>query len=70
MTLQANLGSSDKFIRIVAGIILLTLGFFKLGGLTAFAGILAIVIGVVLLATGVINFCPAYKLLGLRTDKP
>ncbi len=55
-----NVGRADKIIRIVAGAALI--------GLTL-AGIIGVWgwIGVVPLATGLMGWCPAYSLLGIKT---
>ncbi|KAF2991825.1 DUF2892 domain-containing protein [Methylocystis sp. MJC1] len=58
--MEANIGQTDKIIRIVAGLVLLSLAF--IGPKTAWG-----FIGLVPLATAFINFCPAYKLLGMNT---
>lgn len=70
MSFTNNVGSTDKMIRIVAGIVLIGLAFLKFGGLSATLGIVTLVVGAVLVVTALINFCPAYRLLGLRTNKP
>ncbi len=67
--MAANIGQTDKIIRLLAGAVLLALAFLKLGGLATTAGIVAAVVGAVLIVTALINFCPAYGLLGLRTNK-
>lgn len=69
MALGKNVGSTDKIIRILVGVVLLALAFVSLGGFATAGGVIATVVGVVLIATAVINFCPAYRLLGLRTNK-
>ena len=66
---MANVGSTDKKLRIIGGLVLLAISFMALGGLSTTLGIIAIVVGVVLLVTGLVNFCPAYKLLGIGTVK-
>lgn len=58
--MEANVGKTDRIIRIVAGLALLSLVF--IGPQTLWG-----LIGIVLLATAFINFCPAYKLLGMNT---
>jgi hypothetical protein len=60
--MNPNVGTADRAIRIVAGLLLISL-FFVLEGGARWLG----VIGVVLVATAVINFCPLYKILGLST---
>ena len=59
-----NVGPTDKMIRIVAGVVLLALALFFMSG--AAAWIIGI-IGVVLLATGVTQTCPAYSAIGTNT---
>lgn len=58
--MEANVGRTDRIIRIVAGLALLSLVF--IGPQTLWG-----LIGIVPLATAFINFCPAYKLLGVNT---
>ena len=60
--MKANVGGIDKVLRIVVGLGLLSLLFF-LEGNARWWGL----IGVVPLATGFINFCPLYTLLGVNT---
>ena len=58
--MEANIGKTDRIIRIVAGLLLLSLVF--IGPQTLWG-----LIGIIPLATAFINFCPAYKLLGMDT---
>lgn len=63
-----NEGTADRVIRLLLGIGLVIVSWFVLG-LSA-GGVLAIVvaaIGAVLVVTGLVGFCPAYRLLGVRT---
>lgn len=62
-----NVGSIDKKFRLLSGIVLLALSFLLLGGFNTMLGAVGIIVGIVLIATGVFNFCPAYKLLGIGT---
>jgi len=62
-----NIGSTDRTFRLIAGVILILLSFTLLGGIGTASGIALSIVGVVLLVTGVINFCPAYKILGIST---
>jgi hypothetical protein len=55
-----NVGTIDKSLRIVLGLILLSLVFF--GPQTPWGWI-----GLVPLLTGLINWCPGYSLLGFNT---
>lgn len=63
--MKINVGNTDRIVRIVAGVALITL---------AVTGIFAPWgwIGIILLVTGVIKFCPIYGLIGMSscpTDK-
>ncbi len=60
--MQCNVGKTDKLLRIGAGIALLGLG---ASGVIGWWGL----IGLVPLATGLLNWCPAYTLLGIKTCK-
>ena len=67
MNLTKNVGSVDQVIRIIAGIALIALAFIKLGGIASTGGIVAAIVGVVLILTAIINFCPLYRILGMST---
>ncbi|MGJ0396777.1 MAG: YgaP family membrane protein [Methylocystis sp.] len=58
--MQANIGKIDRIIRIVVGLLLLSLVF--IGPQTLWG-----LVGLVPLATAFINFCPAYKFIGVDT---
>ena len=66
--MKANIGTIDRAIRAVAGIALIAswpLGLFE--------GTLAIilpVVGVVLLITAALRWCPPYMLFGINTGAP
>lgn len=66
MALARNVGSIDKIIRLVVGVLLAAWGFLG-AGLASTIGVLAVVVGVILIATGVINFCPLFKILGISS---
>jgi len=60
--MKANVGGIDRVIRIVAGLALIAWALIGGGPVWAW-------IGVVPLVTGLINFCPAWSLLGINTCK-
>jgi hypothetical protein len=60
--MKANIGTADKIIRIILGIVLLVL-FFVLDGGIKYIGLL----GIVLIVTVFINFCPIYAIFGMST---
>jgi O-antigen ligase len=61
--MTSNVGGIDKIARIVIGALLIVLA------LTGTIGVWGW-IGLIPLATGLFNFCPAWKLLGINTRKP
>ena len=60
--MKANVGTIDRTVRIVVGLLLIGL---TLGGVIGMWGW----IGLLPLATGIFRFCPAYGLLGIKTCK-
>ena len=60
--MKANIGGMDRIIRILVGLALLTWVLFFGGPLWAWIGLLPI-------ATGLINFCPAYSIFSISTCK-
>ena len=66
--MKANEGGIDRAVRVLVGIGLLGAAFLKLGVMDgALLGIVVAGVGAVALVTGVVGFCPAYMLLGLKT---
>ena len=60
--MKANVGNIDRILRIVVGVALIAWVLFAGGPVWAW-------IGIVPLATGFMNFCPAYAILGISTCK-
>jgi hypothetical protein len=60
MTMKVNVGTLDRTVRILAGLVLVGL---------ALAGVIGVWgwIGVVPLATGLIRNCPLYSIVGVNT---
>ena len=58
--MSLNVGSWDRVLRVVVGLVLIALAATGTVGLWGW-------IGVVPLATGLFGFCPAYSLLGIKT---
>ena len=57
--MKTNVGGIDKILRILVGIALIAWALMG-GPVWAWIGILP-------LATGLLNWCPAYSLLGIKT---
>lgn len=60
--MKTNMGTADRAIRVIAGVILIALVF--VGPQTAWGWI-----GLVPLLTALAGICPAYSLLGISTCK-
>ena len=60
MNAMKNVGDTDRALRVFAGVLLILLTLMKLIGPWGW-------IGAVLIATGLLRFCPAYTVLKLRT---
>lgn len=65
--MQANLGSMDRMIRFILGVVLLAAGL--LADLAVPWNYVADGVGVVLLLTSMIKFCPAYAIVGASSCK-
>lgn len=65
--MKSNLGTTDKIIRIV---IALVIGFlYFTNNISGVFGTILFIVAIILALTVLINFCPLYFLLGLRTNK-
>lgn len=65
-----NTGSADRIVRFVLGASAIVVAILMLDALSAnVLGILIGAIGVVLVLTSLIGFCPAYTLVGVNTCK-
>ncbi len=59
--MNKNVGSTDRIIRLIAGVVLLGAGYWYSNWWGA--------LGLIPLLTGLINWCPAYNLFGINTNK-
>ena len=57
-----NVGNVDRVVRVIIGLGLLSL-LFVLDGNARFWGL----VGIIPLVTGLVGFCPLYKVLGMKT---
>jgi hypothetical protein len=65
--IKMNLSTADRFIRIIIGGALLMLAtYVQMGAPLIWA---AIVLGLILMLTGLAGYCPIYSLLGICTKK-
>lgn len=62
--MNPNVGSADKMVRYVLAVVFFALALFVLAGIWKWVfGIL----GVVMVATAALNFCPIWAALGVNT---
>ncbi|MEK6219116.1 MAG: DUF2892 domain-containing protein [Psychrobacter sp.] len=59
--MKINVGSTERLLRIIAGVVIIGLGMYY--------GSWWGVIGLVPLLTGLFRFCPLYSMLGMNTCK-
>ncbi|MBA1263380.1 YgaP family membrane protein [Stutzerimonas stutzeri] len=60
--MKSNIGTLDRALRIIVGLVLIGLTLAGVIGLWGWIGLLPV-------ATGIFRFCPAYRLLGINTCK-
>ncbi|MBB1272646.1 MULTISPECIES: DUF2892 domain-containing protein [Psychromonas] len=59
--MNKNIGNTDRTIRMVLGLALIIWGIISVNYWGA--------IGIVLIVTALVKTCPAYTILGVKTDK-
>ncbi len=64
MQFNANIGSLDRALRILIGIVLFVLSYMQYLGSFSWLGVL---VGGVLMTTAVFSFCPLYAILRIKT---
>ena len=67
----ANVGSVDRIVRIIIGAILVALPYVYQSSMWDSMAVRMIVpiVGVVLILTALVRFCPLYKIVGASTCK-
>ncbi len=65
--MKTNESTLDRVLRVVFGLLLLVLFFLQV--LTGTPGVISVIIGAMLLITGLVGFCPLYTLLKIKTNK-
>ena len=63
--MTCNAGGVERSIRTGAGLLALGLGAFA--GLSSTVSGVVLLVGVILLLTGLVGYCPAFTLLGVNT---
>ena len=65
--MSVNEAGWDRVVRVILGVILL--GLYFMGSVSGTVGIIALIVGIIMLATGLFGFCPLYKVVGFSTKK-
>lgn len=69
--MTANIGTIDRLFRLILGIVLLAAPF--VSGMALFNGtaatVISVILGLVMVGTSAMKFCPLYRLIGVRTCK-
>ncbi|GAB4332584.1 MAG: hypothetical protein Kow00127_24330 [Bacteroidales bacterium] len=65
--MKANMGSTDRILRLIAGIVLAILYFTNV--ITGTLGIVLLVVAAVFILTSLVSYCPLYPLLGMNTKE-
>jgi hypothetical protein len=65
--MTVNVGSADRVIRLVVGLVLIALALTAGWGMVG--TLVSAVVGGILIVTALGRFCPLYRLIGVRTCK-
>ena len=65
--MKANMGSTDKMVRIILAIVIAILFFTNV--ISGTLGIILLILAGVFVLTSLISFCPLYPLVGMNTKK-
>lgn len=67
--MTVNVGSLDRTLRAILGLILMILPFLGVwaGFQNMYVTYASVIVGIILLVTGLVGMCPIYSLLGLKT---
>lgn len=65
--MECNVGGVDRWLRLIAGVVLLALGIFM--PMATVWQVVLIILGAIGVITGAVRFCPLSKLLGINTCK-
>lgn len=64
--MSRNVGNIDRALRALVGLLALA-GAFALGWFSGWMVWAAAVVGVIMLGTAAVGFCPLYRLVGINT---
>lgn len=69
--MSANVGSLDRFVRAILGFVLFFAPLLNMPAIwsSALFAYGSMLVGIILIATALVRFCPLYRLVGLSTCK-
>lgn len=69
--MTVNVGSVDRILRLIIGLVLIALPFVGIFAPVNAGALMwvSIIVGLVLVATAGLKFCPLYRIFGMRTCK-
>lgn len=62
-----NVGRIDRFIRLAIGVLLLAILYTETVSISSDGGMILGAVSAVMLFTGITNWCPLYRLLGISS---
>ena len=65
--MKLNESGLDRIIRVIVGLVLIVL--YLMGLIGGGLGIVVVILGAILLITGIVGFCPLYAIFKFRTNK-
>ncbi len=65
--MKKNMGKMDKMIRVIIALLIAIL--FYMDIISGTLGIVLMVAAIIFVLTSLINFCPLYAVLGIKTNK-
>lgn len=65
--MKKNMGNTDKMIRIVLALVIVGLYVAKI--ITGTLGTIGLGVAAIFIITSLLNFCPLYTLIGIKTCK-
>jgi hypothetical protein len=69
--MTSNVGSIDRVLRLILGVVLIAAPF--VSGMALFASttatVISVIVGLVMIGTSAMRFCPLYRILGIQTCK-
>jgi hypothetical protein len=69
--MPVNVGSVDRILRLIIGLVLIALPFVGIFAPVSAGALMwvSIIVGLVLVASAGLKFCPLYRIFGMRTCK-